>query len=89
MSKEAIKEDKITISKNQSCDSLFKSYAEFWNCYIENMIDAFSFEAELFKYLSASASDYFSSLVSFYASLNRMGMMLSPLYIPFRVSKSS
>lgn len=88
MSKEIMKEDKITISKDQSCNRLSKSYAEFWNCYMENMMEAFSFEAELFKYLLTNASDYFSSLISFYASLNRMGMMLSPLCTPFRVSKS-
>lgn len=79
---------KLDINDTTSAETLFKSYMEIWNHYLEDLAHACSYEDKLFEYVTITAVQYFSSMMSFYKNLNQMCNMVYPTCVLQRLIKS-
>ena len=88
MSKVLAAEKKLDAHDTTSGQTLFKSYMEIWNHYLEDIACTCSYEDKLFEYMANAAVQYFSSMISFYKNLNQMCNVVYPTCVLSRLIKT-
>lgn len=88
MSRVLASAQKLDAHDTTSAETLFKSYVEIWNDYLEDLVRTYSYEDKLFEYMATTAAQYFSSMMSFYKNLNQMCNMVIPTCVLQRLIKS-